>query len=161
MTNATRRSACAIEANKAATKTISENSSFRIISVTLAAFWRRVNGRDGKASVFCRLSRRTGSPLTRPRFAATSHHHASVVMVINVPPAHDPLRRRWRRMPGLVHDHIDLARINRRIVRHMGVVGKQQAQLVGAERQSDLRLGLPGAKMQMIEIVGNRLVEGR
>ena len=32
----------------------------------------------------------------------------------------------------------------------MGVVGEQQAQRVLAERQRDLRFGLPGAEMQVV-----------
>ena len=43
----------------------------------------------------------------------------------------------------------------------MALVGKQEAQLVRAERQRNLRLGLPGAEMQVIEIVRDRLVERR
>jgi hypothetical protein len=43
----------------------------------------------------------------------------------------------------------------------VGRIREQQAQLVTARRQRDFRLGLAGAKMKMIEIVGNRLVERR
>jgi len=43
----------------------------------------------------------------------------------------------------------------------MGEVGEQQAQRMLAERQRDLRFGLPGAEMQVIEIVGDRLVHRR
>ena len=43
----------------------------------------------------------------------------------------------------------------------MGGVREQKAQLVLAERQRDLRLGLAGTKMKVIKIVRDRLVERR
>ena len=56
--------------------------------------------------------------------------------------------------------HVDGFGIDRRIVRHMGRVGEQQAQRVLAERQRDLRFGLAGAEMQVVEVVGDRLAIG-
>src|SRR6267378_7768692 len=57
--------------------------------------------------------------------------------------------------------HLDLLRIDRRIMRNMVFVGEQQLQRMFAERQRNLRFGLAGAKMQMIEITRDRLIERR
>ena len=70
-----------------------------------------------------------------------------------------PGGRRGRRGVGDLDPNA--RRHDRRRVRDVILVSQQQLQRVLAGRERDLRLGLAGAVMQMIEVVRNRLVERR
>src|SRR5271156_5223408 len=80
-----------------------------------------------------------------------------MMVVVVVPPQPRPRRR----TAAFRYRDIDDIGINRRIVRHVSGVREQKAQLVRAERQRDLGLGLAGTKMKVIKIVRDWLVERR
>ena len=70
-------------------------------------------------------------------------------------------RRRFVLGSALGHGDFDRRRHHRRIVRHMIFVGEQKLQRVLPEGKGDGRFRLPGAEMQMIEVVRDRLVQRR
>src|SRR5579862_3756936 len=96
---------------------------------------------------------------TRTRRAVSASSFSQVVSVRVMMAHHRPVP--VRRSAVLGHRDVDLLRIDRRIVRHVIGVAEQQTQPVPAGRQRDLRLGLSGAEVQMVEVVRNRLVERR
>jgi hypothetical protein len=46
-------------------------------------------------------------------------------------------------------------------MRHVALVAEQQLNRVDPEREVDLRLGLSGAEVQVVEVARDRLVERR
>ena len=73
------------------------------------------------------------------------------------------LRCRSRQRQARVRAHVDGDALghHRRVVRHVIGIAHQQLQRMGARRQFDHRLGLAEAEMQVVAIVGDRLVQRR
>jgi hypothetical protein len=59
------------------------------------------------------------------------------------------------------HRHGDALGHDRRIVRDVILVAEDQLQGMLAGGEAHLRLGLSGAEMQMVEVIGDRFVQGR
>ena len=59
------------------------------------------------------------------------------------------------------HPHLDLGRHDRRRVRNVILVAEQQLERVLAVLEGDLGLGLAAAEVEMVEVVGDRLIERR
>jgi hypothetical protein len=70
--------------------------------------------------------------------------------------------RRGRLRSSFVrHHHVDLIGVNGRGVRDVVRIAQQQLQRVGARRQRQFDFRLAAAKVKMILVVWDRLVQGR
>ena len=77
------------------------------------------------------------------------------------------VRRRGRRglgrlgrRRGILDGDMDLFGVDRRIVGDVMGIPQQQLQRMGSRSESEVCFGLPGAEMQVVLVVGDRLVEG-
>ena len=59
----------------------------------------------------------------------------------------------------LRHNHTNAGRHNRRVVWNVVLVPQEQLQCVRSRLQGNLRLGLASAKVEVVEVVGNGLIE--
>src|ERR1700750_3448996 len=98
-------------------------------------------------------------PTTRQRQQIKSRCNLiAASMSVTPPGAMAVLGALSRRLAALRHGDVDDVGEYRRVVRYVGEIGEQQAQLVLADRERDLRFGLAGAEVQVVEVVRDRLV---